>query len=115
MRLMDVDNSPSTDFPFESVGSILSRLITEGPIGEAKLYATLWENWAAIVGAELAEAMSPHEVRHGRLYVVVPSAAMQHRLELQKASILAKINSALESASIVDIRFDAAGGHRYSP
>jgi len=90
----------------ESVGSILSRLMAGGAMGELATHTPIWNDWASLVGDNLAAHMSPQSMSKGRLHVLVDNNVIRHRLELQKQLILSKINRQLHPDKVTDIVFD---------
>ena len=101
-----MNESSSIDISMESVGSILSRLMASAPMAGLTAYAPIWNDWPFLLGDKLAGHMSPRSVSNGRLHVMVENDAMRHRLELQKHSILSKINQRLNPEKVTDIVFE---------
>jgi len=78
-------------------------------MAELAAYAPIWSDWPSLVGPDVARCVTPLAVSNGKLHVVVGGDAMRHRLQLQKQSILAKLNGHLKSARITDIVFELSG------
>ncbi len=67
-------------------------------------YAVLTE-WEVIVGEQIARVTKPQRVESGILYVGVASAPWRAELTLQRREIIRKVNDAIGTNVIKDIRF----------
>ena len=98
--------SSATDEGMESIGSILSRLMTSSSMADLAAYAPIWNDWPTLVGDRLARHISPLSVSRGRLRIMVKNDAMRHRVQLQKQSIISRINQHLDSEKVTELIFD---------
>jgi len=91
---------------FKEIGAIIEKFFSSDTISGVMAYAPIWNEWPALVGANLAETLKPKYVQYGRLHVSVSGHAMVHRVQLQKHAILNNINSRLAGVQLTEIVFD---------
>lgn len=92
-------------------GSVVTQVLAELHIGPPPLLAQLQDNWAKLVGADVARRSQPTALQGERVVIEVTDSTWLYVLErVQKPGILAKVQ-ALTNGQIKDIRF-VAGGRR---
>lgn len=70
-----------------------------------KIY-TLVQNWAEIVGENVAKKSEPAYMQKDTLWVYVESSVLMQHLQSQKPLLLRQINELLPNADIKDIRWE---------
>lgn len=67
------------------------------------------DNWASVVGAQIAAASRADAIREGVLFVCCKSSAWSNELSLHKAEIIGRLNKSVGKAVVKDIRFTTRG------
>jgi predicted nucleic acid-binding Zn ribbon protein len=88
------------------VGDVLSAMLKQQGIGERITQATAVDDWAALVGPQIAAVTTARSVTaDGVLWVHVKTAAWMTELSLLAPELLAKLNAGEGRAPIRQLRF----------
>mgnify|MGYP003885597055 CR=1 FL=1 len=93
--------NPKTRDEPEAFTMVLSRIM--GRTGKTDLGA-IWSAWEKM-NADHGVAARPGAFKNGVLVAVVDNAAICHELSFMKKDILERLNAALGSQVVTDIRF----------
>jgi len=90
---------------FVPVGTVVKRLLAglRGPTDSQM--ERIWSLWPSAVGARICVNARPTAFKGHTLYVNVGSSPWMQELRFLKADIIEKLNSALDSNLIKDIKF----------
>lgn len=66
---------------------------------------TLGQNWAKIVGKDIAKKCEPAYIQKNTLWIYVESSVLMQHMQPQKLSLIEKVNNLLPDAGIEDIRW----------
>ena len=89
----------------DPLGSILKKALKTSNIAvDLELYE-LWEQWADLVGPDIAQNARPGAIKGSLLLVHVSSAPWMQQLQYLKYELMEKLNKALGRPVIQDIRF----------
>lgn len=91
------------------VGGLLRERLQEMGIQEKILQQRALSRWPEVVGRQIAASTTPEAVRDGVLFVCCKSSMWSSELSLHKDDIVARLNTAVGSKAIKDIRFTARG------
>jgi predicted nucleic acid-binding Zn ribbon protein len=61
--------------------------------------------WAIIVGPQIAKETEPQKIEKGLLLVRVRKGVWRNELTMRKSEIIAKLNKAIGSEAVKDIKF----------
>jgi len=87
------------------IGSVLPRVLASHQLtGRLREFEVL-AKWSQAVGETVASHASAVDIRRGRLVVRVDHPVWSHHLSLLKPSLMAKLNDAVGSRVVSDIRF----------
>jgi hypothetical protein len=90
---------------------LMDELLSKHQIGQSSLEDGIREQWAGIVGPANAQYSHPFKVDEKNVLHIVYAHAMVHsNLQLQRASILAKIKALPRCSMIRELRFRLGGG-----
>ena len=95
---------PATPVGPQSIGRLVSRLMTRSGYGRERASESLAEAWSQAAPVELAATSRPGLVRRGVLEVFVTHSAHVQELGFRKQDVLARLRAALPDAGITDIR-----------
>jgi hypothetical protein len=84
---------------------ILSNLFLDMKVDNKMANVKILGIWDQAVGERIAENTAPESIRRGILFVNVANSVWMQQLHFLKDEILAKINNALDSPRIKEIRF----------
>ena len=89
---------------------VLQSLFKKSKTGFSSEYnrVRLEQDWAQIVGEDLAKETHPRKIYKTTLYIVVESSEARYHMNFSKDVILKKINQFLETHKIEHISFKAA-------
>lgn len=82
----------------------LNRVLGALGAPPADVVVTLFAQWTAIAGEELAEHSRPVRVVHRRLVVEVDDAAWAARVRLSESSLLARLAARVGEGKVVAVR-----------
>lgn len=104
---MGTDRSTPDPSPLKSLlGSAASRY----GLDEALTTGGLWKRWAEIVGGDLAAHAQPTSLRAGVLRVRADSPVWAHEIGYLSEEIKAKVNAALGTAAVSEVKVWNAPG-----
>lgn len=90
---------------FVHIGNILDKTIRSFRRELNAELCVVWDIWDGLVGPSVAENARPAAFKGKTLLVEVSSSVWKQHLGFLKADIISKINSALESNVVEDIKF----------
>ena len=85
----------------EALQSTLRKLHLDRQI----LASNIWSVWEEVVGEAVAQRTQPEKIRHGTLFVTVTNSSWMQQLQFIKEDLRQKLNTALQSDEIGEIRF----------
>ncbi len=85
----------------EALQSTLQKLHLDRQI----LASNIWSVWEEVVGEAVAQRTQPKKLRHGILLVTVTNSSWMQQLQFIKEDLRQKLNAALQSDEIGEIRF----------
>jgi predicted nucleic acid-binding Zn ribbon protein len=90
---------------FHGVAEVLMSLLQKGqsPIGQSYLMSKLWAYWPQIMPAQVAKSTQPIALKYKVLYIWVKNSTWMYELNLNKKSILQKVQTAMGEGIIQDI------------
>lgn len=95
------------------VGLIVETILKKNNLWQGYLQHLLVEEWATIVGSNLAGFSDAKEVRNGVLIVVVQDSVWAYHLSLMKPEIIKKLNNYVSSRVVQDIHFIITGNEKH--
>lgn len=80
---------------FHGVAEVLISLLEKGksPIGQSYLMSKLWAYWPQIMPPQVAKSTQPIALKYKTLYIWVKNSTWMYELNLNKKSILQKVQS----------------------
>ena len=90
---------------FTPVGSLIEDIITNIRPESDKKMMGIWKVWRRTVGEKTAFYAQPEAFKGGLLIVKVAGSVWAQQLQFQKKELIQKLNQALESELVKDIRF----------
>ncbi|MBW2220021.1 MAG: DUF721 domain-containing protein [Deltaproteobacteria bacterium] len=90
---------------FTRVGSLIENIITNIRPESDKKMMGIWKVWKRAVGDVIASNAQPEAFKGGLLIVKVSGSVWAQQLQFQKRELIQKINEALDSELVKDIRF----------
>lgn len=90
---------------FHGVAEVLMSLLEKGksPIGQSYLMSKLWAYWPQIMPQQVASATQPIALKYKVLYIWVKNSTWMYELNLNKKSILQKVQMSVGEESVQDI------------
>ncbi|MBD2329443.1 DUF721 domain-containing protein [Alkalinema sp. FACHB-956] len=92
---------------WQSLGKVLPQLHIPSPSIEQQNLDRIQTQWAAVVGATIAQHTRPVNLAQGILQVATVNSVWVQNLMFQQTALLAKLNQTLE-LQLVKIRFSTA-------
>lgn len=89
----------------EDIRHILDGLKATSELGRNLQEARIWENWSSIVQSPYNTKSFPLRVKDGVLVIEVENAVFLHKISYLKDEILEKVQQAVRSEIIEDVRF----------
>ena len=89
----------------QRLGSVIDALMHRLGIETKVKQYNIVEDWAAIVGGQIAQVTSIDKIERNVLVVKVTAAPWRTELTFRKKEILEKIHAAMKSDAIKDILF----------
>lgn len=89
----------------QTLGSVIDGLLQRLGIETKMKQYSIVEDWAAIVGGQIAQVTSVEKIERKVLFVKVTAAPWRTELTFRKKEILEKIHAAMKSDAINDILF----------
>jgi predicted nucleic acid-binding Zn ribbon protein len=78
-----------------AIGDAVARYLSRAGLKERMEQARVIEEWAAVVGPQIAQVTTPQAIaRDGTLFVEVTTAAWAQELQLQSPMVLARLKAA---------------------
>jgi predicted nucleic acid-binding Zn ribbon protein len=96
---------PSTKSSLVRVEDLLKKTLKSLNLGETFKVHPIWKNWQAIAGPAIASRSKPEYVAQETLYLQVANSVWANELEMQKKSLIKKINEQNYGFVLKDIRF----------
>lgn len=90
---------------FTPVGSLIEDIITNIRPESDKKMMGIWKVWRRTVGEKTAFYAQPEAFKGGLLIIKVAGSVWAQQLQFQKKDLIQKLNQALESELVKDIRF----------
>lgn len=85
--------------------AILTKALRHSNIDVDLELNILWNQWTALVGPTISQNATPAVIKEGMLIVNVSNAPWMQQLQFLKTEIMDKLNNAVGSETIKDIRF----------
>jgi predicted nucleic acid-binding Zn ribbon protein len=86
-------------------GIVISELFNHLGIGGTVQQFDVLNVWASVVGEQVAKVTTAQRIEKGVLTVGVATAPWRNELVLRKREIIQKLNAAVGSTVVLDIRF----------
>jgi predicted nucleic acid-binding Zn ribbon protein len=96
--------------PPERVGSLVEGLLRSRGLAEGVERASVFPEWAELVGSEIARVATPVGFDRATLFVEVRSSAWLMELEMMERRILAQVNAGRRRGKFDRIVFRLASG-----
>lgn len=93
----------------QSIGSLVSRLMSRRGYAQVRAVEALQEVFAAEVGELLAQSSRVGKITRGTLHIYVADSVSHQELVFRKRSLLARFQQELPTGGIRDIRFHISG------
>ncbi len=87
-----------------SIGDALRRFVRESGWGEKALEYQLKAQWETIAGKTIARYTSQLQIKNKILYLRTEIAPLKQELQLNKESLIQKINQHFEETLILDLK-----------
>ena len=89
----------------ETMQSLMMRLLAAYGLKDGMDKYRLIESWEKILGPYIAGKTEKIELKKGKLYIKLNSAALRNELSVSKSKLIIKLNDFLEKKVIQDIIF----------
>ena len=90
---------------FTPVGSLIEDILSNMRPESDKQMMGVWKVWSRIVGEKTAANAQPEAFKGGLLIVNVAGSVWAQQLQFQKNDLIRKLNTAMGSELVEDIRF----------
>ena len=87
------------------IGEVLGSLVSDLGIGKRLQEYDAVLEWAEIVGPHIARVATAEKISQGVLVVRVSASTWRNELNMRKAELLDRLNTALGGKVVTDIRF----------
>ena len=88
----------------ERLGNLLEPVTARLGLGGARKTGKVWSRWSEIVGPEIAAHAQPSSLKEGVLRIKVDSPAWATEISYLAADLRTKINRAVDSNLVTDIK-----------
>ncbi len=105
------DRNKTESAGFQSVGEILSRVLSGYRPSKDLEMMRLWDVWEDALGREIAENTKPASFKGGVLVVSVASSAWLYQLKFLEREMIVNLNAHLEQSTITRIQYKIASIH----
>jgi predicted nucleic acid-binding Zn ribbon protein len=89
----------------EPFGSALETLVHQLGLTKKMKQAAILSSWAGIVGEQIARVTEAERIENGILFVKTLNAPWRNELSMRRLQIIEKLNAAVGSRVVKEIRF----------
>ena len=90
---------------FTDLGTVLQNILPRYRSATSPALLAVWNIWEQTVGADVAANARPAAFKGDLLLIHVANSAWLHHLRLLQEDIVGKLNQALETKSVRELRF----------